>query len=96
MDPFIKSIIGSIMRWLVTGVAAWLVSRGVLASGDSAEVIAGATTLLITLVWTLYQKYCARVKFLTALESPAGTSEAKVDAKIAAGAGAPLSAGTGG
>lgn len=90
MDPFLKSLLGSFFRWLFTGAAAWLVSRGVIDAGGSAELLTGAVAAAMTLTWAIWTRYKSRIKFLTALESPVGTSEADVKAKVAAGLGATL------
>ena len=90
MDPLLKSLLGSFFRWFFTFTATWLVSRGVLTTGDATELITGATALLVTLAWALITRYRSRIKLLTALDSPAGTTLAEVNEKIKAGNGATL------
>ena len=58
MNPFITSLVGSGVRWLVTVAAA----RGVVVSDDQAtQVIMGIATL-IPLLWSGLQKYRADQK----------------------------------
>jgi hypothetical protein len=95
MDPLYAGIIGSIVRWAFMGIGAYLVAHHIItvdqATGlqsDLAHRAVLSLPLLAPLAWSIYQKYKGRVKFLTALESPAGTTEAGVDAKIDNGMGA--------
>ena len=90
MNPLFVSILGSFIRWGLTILATWLVQHGVWTSGDATGYVSGLTLGLITLCWALWNRYKSRIKFLTALEAPAGASEQHVLDTIANGKGATL------
>jgi hypothetical protein len=77
MNPFLADVIGSLVRFSLTTGAGWLVSQGYIEAGSAAAIVG--------LGLSLWQKYTARTKLVTALASPAGTTEATVEKKIAQG-----------
>jgi hypothetical protein len=86
--------LGSIARWLLAGLMGYFVAKGVF-TAEQAESYTRALSYAaaagaVSLGWSLWQKYHSRIAFLTALDSPAGTTPAQVAGKIAAGKGAPL------
>lgn len=87
IPELLKSVAGSITRWLLTCVAAYLVDKGAISGSDSELLIAGAGMGLATLAWSLWQKYKGRLTFLAALSLPqtATEEEAKREAKLRAG-----------
>ena len=88
INPLFISIAGSFLRWGLTLAAAWLVQHGVWSANDETGYVTGLTLAGVTLLWSLWTRYKSRIKFLTALESPPGTDEAVIAAKVAAGLGA--------
>jgi hypothetical protein len=99
MDPFYRALIGSVVRWLMTSIGSYLVAQHVLAADQTDRLTTDvvnhammAAPIVVAIAWSVWQKYRSRIKFLTALEVPAGTSERKVDALVKNGAGAALSA----
>lgn len=90
MNPLLQSAIGSILRALLAGAAGWFVQRGIWTADAANEYLTALVLFLLTIGWALWTRYKSRIKFLTALEAPAGTSEAAVKAKIAEGKGATL------
>jgi hypothetical protein len=88
MNPLFVSILGSFIRWALTLGAGWLVEHQVWAQDEAGGYVSGLTLALITLLWAVWTRYKSRVKFLTALEAPAGATEAHVIEKIADGKGA--------
>lgn len=88
VNPLFLSIAGSFVRWALTLAAAWLVQHGVWTQNDSTGYVTGLTLAIVMLLWSAWHKYKSRLKFLTALEAPAGTDEKKVNAKVAEGMGA--------
>ena len=87
MNPMVQAALGAIIRWGLTFLAGYLVRYGVWSSGESEAYVAAASIAGATLIWSLWQKYKTRLKFLTALDMPAGTSEKKVDDRIKSGGG---------
>jgi hypothetical protein len=83
MPELYKSIIGSVVRFALTGLFGWFVSKGVVTEGQSAELIIAIAGGVVVLGWSLYQKYKEKLKFFTALEVPVNAGPAKVDAVIA-------------
>lgn len=62
MNPFLTSLVGAGVRWLVTVAAA----QGVAVSDDQAtQIVMGAVTL-VPLVWSGWQKYRADKKLADA------------------------------
>lgn len=90
MNPLLVEALGSIVRWLLAGAAGWLVQHGVWSAAQSQTYVMAAGLALLSLGWSLWQKYRSRLHFLTALESPAGTTESAVTDKIKNGTGATL------
>ena len=90
MNPLVAQALGAIVRWALTFLSAWFVQHGIWTSENATEYSAGAALAIVALGWSLWQKYKNRLKFLTALESPPGTTEAHVEAKVSTGTGATL------
>lgn len=65
--------------------AGWLVQHGVWTEADATTYVAAAAMALVALGWSLWSKYRGRVKLLTALTMPQGTTEGQVKAHIAGG-----------
>jgi hypothetical protein len=90
MPPLFAAIVGAFVRagliWLATRLVDW----GVFQQGDVEGYVVGLTVAIVALAWSVWAKYKDRIKFKTALEAPAGASEAKVLAKIADGLGAKI------
>jgi hypothetical protein len=90
MNPLVQAALGSILRAVLAGLAGWFVNRGIWTADAANEYLTAAALAILTLGWALWTKYKDRIKFLTALEAPVGTSEAKVDKKVSEGLGAKL------
>lgn len=57
MKPIWQEALGSIIRWLLTLIAGYLVSKGVWSS-DAAKIYVQAATIgALSLGWSLYQKW---------------------------------------
>ena len=85
MDQIVQNMIGAAIRWLLTMVGTWLVTAGVLQSGSQTEWIAGASAIVLALVWGLYQKFVAGRLLKTAMAMPAGATMVEVKAEVARG-----------
>ena len=89
MNPLVQQAIGSILRWALTFVAGCLVNRGIW-TGAEAEVYVGSLSIaIVTLGWSFWIHYRSRVRLLTALTMPPGTTENDVKAVIKSGAATP-------
>lgn len=83
MPEILRAAIGSIVRWLLTGLAGYLVAHGALTEGQAGELLLTVGSGVAALVWSLWRKYRARLKFITALELPANASVDQVKDVIA-------------
>ena len=89
MNPILQSAIGSILRWALALLAGYIVKKGIWTEGDATTYVSAGTLALLALGWSLWQKYTARSKTLTALMMPAGSTEDELKAHIASGAPTP-------
>lgn len=92
--PLLLEALGSIVRFLLAGLMGYLVGHGVFTQtqADSyTAALAGAIAAgILSLGWSLWQKYSSRIKLLTALSLPAGSSIEQVQQKVDSGTGAKL------
>lgn len=87
IPELLKSVAGSITRWALTGIAAYLVSKGVIKGEDAETLVIGAGMGLAALAWSLYQKHRDRLKFNVALSLPAHSTEEEVNREVKMRAG---------
>jgi uncharacterized membrane protein YjjB (DUF3815 family) len=84
--------LGSIARWLLAGLMGYFVAHGVFsqaAADNYTHALAGALAAgAVSLGWSLWQKYSAKLKILTALSMPAGSSVEQLQQKVDSGMGA--------
>ena len=85
MNPIASDAIGSILRWALALAASYLVEHGIWTQAQATTYVAAAALGLLALGWSFWSKYRARVKLLTALYLPKGTSENGMNAHIAMG-----------
>lgn len=89
MNPLLVDAVGAIIRWLLTFVSAALVSKGIWTQDQADRYVAAATAAaavaLITLFWSLWNKYKSRLKLTTALSAPYPQTEAQIENQIANG-----------
>jgi hypothetical protein len=75
MNPVLQAALGSILRWAFTLGAGYLIRAGIWQQQDAETYVAALTLALLTLAWSLWAKYRSRVKLLTALQMPKGSTE---------------------
>ena len=90
MAELIVIMLGSLFRMLLLGFFAGLIERGVWTTDQVGQVAIGLAGFVAVAGYALWKHYKTRLRFLTALESPAGTDEATVKAKVAEGMGAKI------
>lgn len=78
MNPLVTQMLSSLCRQIAIALGAWLVSRGVLKSGDTETFVSGAVVLFLGVATTLYTVYKKRVEKLSALAAPRETSETEL------------------
>jgi hypothetical protein len=93
MQQLIMIMLGSLLRMLLLAASGALIERGVWNQDQIGQIATGLAGIIVVGAWALWTHYKSRLKFLTALESPVGTTEADVHAKIKAGLGAPIGSG---
>ena len=70
-----------------------LADRGVWTEGQVEQLAVGLAGFIAVACYALWKRYKDRITLLTALETPAGATEAEVVAKVNAGLGASVSGG---
>ena len=91
MNPFLNEILGSIIRTGVAFVLGWFVNHQLITSDQATAWATGITGAVLILLWSIWQKYRSRQKLLTAMASPAGATERRIEASVAAGDAPPVS-----
>lgn len=82
MNPYVLDIVKSTLRIALVPLFVWMVDQGVIPADKSEAYLAGLIGVLVTVGWSLYDKYWKRKTFVAALAMPAGASPA--DAALAA------------
>lgn len=75
MPPMLTAALGSIIRWGLSLLVPYLVSAGIWTADEATAYVTGLSLALLSLLWSLWQKYRSRLKFLEALDAPAETPE---------------------
>ena len=88
MAQLLLIMLGALLRMLLLAAFGALIQRGVWTEGQVEQLAVGLAGFLVVAGYALWNHYKNRLKFLTALETPAGTTEADVLAKVKAGLGA--------
>ena len=91
MNPLVVESLASVLRHVLTIGAGYLVAHGIWTPEAASSYVAAGAMAIIGMGWALYQKHGARTKLVTALATPAVTTEAAVERKIAAGEAAAVS-----
>jgi hypothetical protein len=96
MNPLVKSLIASTVRKILTGIAGALVLKKLMTSDEAEGWIQWAIDwavamlpLAISSFWSYANEKGWRIKFLTALTQPVGTTENDVKEIIKSGAVTP-------
>ncbi|HXG71341.1 MAG TPA: hypothetical protein VNJ04_12115 [Gemmatimonadaceae bacterium] len=85
MNPLVSQFISAVLRWALQGAFAYLIAKGVLTEEQGSIMLVGLVGSLVTLAWMLWTKYKDRLKFVTALAAPIGSTERQVEASVKAG-----------
>lgn len=81
IPTLLLSIAGTVTRHALTGAFAYLTAKGWVNTDDAQHLITGAGLLIAGVGWGLWQKYKDRLRFLVALDMPAGVTEKEVKAE---------------
>ena len=93
MTELVTIMLGSLLRMLLLGVFAVLIERGVWTDGQVSTLATGLAGFAVVAGYALWNHYKNRIKFLTALETPAGATECEIVSKVNAGLGASVKGG---
>ncbi len=77
---FAKAVVGSLLRWLLAGLSGYLIREGALTEGQVNLLIIGLAGLIVSLVWSLAQKYIGKERLQIALSLPRGSTVADIRA----------------
>lgn len=83
MPDIYKNMIGSLVRWLMSGAAGYLIAHGWLTTGQADQLLFTLGLAISAIGLSLWQKYRQKLKLFTALEMPAGSTPAQVNEVIA-------------
>ena len=88
MNPLIQSWLATLLRHALSGLGVWLVAHAGMSEGDAASCTEGTTLIIISVGWSLWQKYRSQLKLVTAL-AVAPTSELHLETMITRGLAGP-------
>jgi len=75
MNPLLQAALGSVLRWLLAILAGYLVKKGIWTDSEAATYVTAGALGLLSIGWALWDRYKTRVKLLTALSLPEGSTE---------------------
>lgn len=79
----IKQIVFSLIRTFGSPLIVWLATTGKISESEAASTVIAIASVLIAIVWSIFNKVRAETKVETALELPAGSSKDKLRQVIA-------------
>lgn len=80
MDPLTKKIVGTLVRSLLTLAAGYLIQHGLLPEGGSTEFVEAGVLLVLSVGWSIWQKYRGLLMIQAAKISPPSASMETVKA----------------
>lgn len=80
MNPLLHQALSSVLRHFLTAGAGYFVTRGIWGKQEAESYVGALVLFLLSFFWSLSQKYFARLKLESALELPAGATEAEAHA----------------
>lgn len=83
MNPMAAAAIGSVVRWALALAAGYMIRAGVWNEPDAETYVTAATLAIVSLGFSLWQKYRSRQTLMVALGSPTTLSEAKAKVIVA-------------
>jgi hypothetical protein len=85
MNPILQAAVGSILRYALMVLAAFLVKKGIWSDSAAEGYVEAGVIALLALGWSLWKNYQSRSHLMVALTLPVGSTENDVKAKIASG-----------
>ncbi len=94
MNPALLGILGALVRWLLTIVGTFLVSKGILTQDEASGYMLELTGVVIALLvagWAMWVPYIKQKLVNTSLAMPSGSTMNEAKQVIASGAAPPAS-----
>ena len=85
MNPIAQSAIGSILRYGLMILATYLVKHGIWSESAAEGYVEAAVVALLALAWSWWKIHGNRIKILTALTMPQGSTEDDLKVQVATG-----------
>jgi hypothetical protein len=85
MPPILQEALGSIVRTGLVFLAAYLIKAGIWTEEEAGRYITAGVVLILTVGWSLWQKYRSRQKLNVALATPHTMTEKAAEAAVARG-----------
>jgi hypothetical protein len=73
MSPLLKAALASLLRHALTGAGSYFVAKGIWSEEAATEYMAALALFLVSVGWSLFQKYATHLLILDALDAPMGT-----------------------
>lgn len=87
-DIFTQKLVGSMVRHGLTLAGGYLISSGAIDQKGWEEASAGLAVVLVSLIWSFYQKHHNETVIQAALDMPKGATRKEAEAKAKATAAA--------
>jgi hypothetical protein len=82
MTPIIQAQLASLLRSLLWVLGTYLVRKGIWTNAAAERYIEGAAPIIIALGWSYWKNHTNRVKVVTALAMPQGSTENDLNTQI--------------
>jgi hypothetical protein len=82
MNPFIKELIATVLRHILTAAAGYLVTEGLLTDAQATQYVAAVVLASTSMIWAYVQKRNSRATLVTALGSPRAMTEESAKAMV--------------
>lgn len=81
-EYLLKSVIASLVRHALTGVAGYFVARNLITHEQGEGLIVAAIAAAIAIAWALWNKYKLGEKIRVALALPSGATPAQLERAV--------------
>jgi len=78
----VKLYVAAAVRHLLSSVLVWLIAKGFITEAQGEQIIAAIALTIVTIAWSLINKYLLNRKIDTALELPAGASREQLEGQV--------------
>lgn len=82
-QEFVKALVGSLLRWLLAGIAGYLIREGVLTGGQFEIIVGAAAAAVVSFVWAFVKTSRHVRRLRIALGLPKGSTLRDLKAVVA-------------